>query len=104
MSRALAPNFKIMLLDEATSNYDNESRTYINQILKDSFPDQTCIIISHHPDILKQVDRIVVMHQGVMVDMGGHKELYHRNLLYRDIVNQSSLGETLEDSKDIQLP
>jgi len=57
MARAFARNSKILILDEATANYDMESEAYVNQLLTTDFKDTTVIVISHKPDILKKVIR-----------------------------------------------
>lgn len=64
MARAFARESKILILDEATANYDMESEAYVNQLLTTDFEDSTVIVISHKPDILKKVDRILVVKDG----------------------------------------
>jgi len=64
MARAFARNSKILILDEATANYDMESEAYVNQLLTTDFKDTTVIVISHKPDILKKVNKILVLKEG----------------------------------------
>lgn len=64
MARAFARESKILILDEATANYDVESESYVNQMLTTDFGNRTIIVISHKPDILSMVDKIWVMDSG----------------------------------------
>ncbi|EPR07707.1 ABC transporter ATP-binding protein [Ruminiclostridium papyrosolvens] len=64
VARAFAREAKILILDEATANYDVESEMYLNQLLTRDFNDKTVLIISHKPDILTKVDRILVVDNG----------------------------------------
>jgi len=59
VARAFARDAKILILDEATSNYDAASEAYVNELLSKNFKDMTVIIISHKPDILKKADRVL---------------------------------------------
>lgn len=64
VARAFAREAKILVLDEATANYDVESEMYLNQLLTSDFDDKTVLIISHKPDILTKVDRILLVDNG----------------------------------------
>ena len=44
-------------------------------------------MITHRPDVLKQVDKVIVINNGQVEDMGNHEELYERNEFYRQMVN-----------------
>lgn len=87
MARAMARNSRIMLLDEATSNYDMESEMLVNNFLKTNLENKTVIIISHRPETLKMADRILMLENGVIKDAGTHEELYKRNFTYREMLN-----------------
>ncbi len=64
VARAFVREAKILVLDEATANYDVESEIYLNQLLTRDFDDKTVLIISHKPDILTKVDRILLVDNG----------------------------------------
>ncbi len=84
MARAFArKSARIIILDEATSNYDMEAEARLNEILSQDFTEKNIILISHKPEILKKVDRIIIIDKGRINDMGNHEELYSRNELYR---------------------
>lgn len=86
MARAFIRDSKILILDEATANYDIEAEYYVNNVLKESYKDKTIIIITHKPDILAKVDKIIVVNNGQVEDIGNHFELYKKNKFYREMV------------------
>lgn len=90
MARAFIRDSKILILDEATANYDMEAEHQVNNVIKESYKDKTIIIITHKPDILSKVDKIIVINDGYVEDIGNHLELYKRNRFYREMVNISS--------------
>ncbi|WP_192935404.1 ABC transporter ATP-binding protein [Clostridium butyricum] len=87
MARAFMRDYKILILDEATANYDMEAQYYVNNVIKESYKDKTIIIITHKSDILAKVDKIIVINDGQVEDIGNHLELYQRNKFYREMVN-----------------
>ena len=87
MARALLRKSKILILDEATANYDIKAEQEINNVIRESYKDKTTIMITHRPDVLRQVDKVIVINNGQVEDMGNHEELYERNEFYRQMVN-----------------
>ncbi len=64
VARAFARESKILILDEATANYDVESEAYLNKLLAIGFKDKTVLVISHKQDILTKVDKVWMMEGG----------------------------------------
>ncbi len=81
LARALVSNSKIILFDEGTSNVDVESENKINEVLINELKEEIVLIISHKPKILKYVDKILVLENGVIQDIGNYDELYKKGVL-----------------------
>ena len=82
-ARALAYNPQaILILDEATSSVDSESEAIIQEALKKLLENRTALIIAHRLSTIKDVDRVIVMDKGKVVEMGGQDELLARRGWY----------------------
>lgn len=84
-ARLLLVKPKIVILDEATSNIDSYTENIIQQNMEEVLRDFTTIIIAHRFATLKIVDRIVVMRNGTIQDVGKHEELLERNDYYQEL-------------------
>ena len=85
IARALLADAPILLLDEATSALDAESEHLIQQAMPGLMSDRTTLVIAHRLATVQHADRIVVMDQGRIQDVGRHQELVERNPLYRKL-------------------
>jgi len=82
-ARALAHNPEILLvLDEATSSVDTETEILIQDALQKVLKGRTSIIIAHRLSTIQNVNRILVMHKGRLVEEGTHRELLARGGIY----------------------
>ncbi len=84
-ARVLAYDPAIFVLDEATSNIDTETEILIQDALKKVMKDRTSIIIAHRLSTIQNVDRIIVLHKGQIVEEGHHNELIANKNLYYDL-------------------
>ena len=82
IARALYRDAPILMLDEATSALDSESERMVQAALDNLMRDRTTLVIAHRLSTIEQADRIVVMHQGRIVEIGNHAELIQRDGLY----------------------
>lgn len=82
IARAAVSNPSILLLDEATSNIDTRSEMLIQRGLDKLMEDRTSIVIAHRLSTVRNMDRIVVLEHGEIVESGSHKELLEKRGYY----------------------
>ncbi len=71
IARAFARDSRLLILDEATANYDVESEVFLNKLLITGLQDKTVLVISHKPDILTKVDKIWMLSSGKITEYKG---------------------------------
>jgi len=95
IARAILKNPPILLLDEATSSLDAESERLVQEALEYLKKGRTTIVIAHRLATVLKSDRIVVMNEGRIIDVGCHEELVHRDPLYTRLA-ELQFGEATE--------
>lgn len=75
IARAFLKNSPIIIFDEATSALDNESEFYIKKAIEKLMKDKTVIIIVHRFSTINNVDKIIVIDEGKIVEQGSQNEL-----------------------------
>jgi len=85
IARAVLKNSEILLLDEATSSLDNESESIVQEALERLMENKTSIVIAHRLSTIKNVDRILVIDGGEVVEEGTHEQLLLQNGLYKSL-------------------
>lgn len=82
IARALLKNAPVLILDEATSALDTASERHVQAALETLMKGRTTLVIAHRLSTIENADRIVVMHQGRIVEVGKHPDLIARNGAY----------------------
>ncbi len=82
IARAILKDAPILLLDEATSALDTESERAVQAALEALMQGRTTIVIAHRLSTIERADRIVVLSQGRIVEIGAHRELISANGMY----------------------
>jgi ATP-binding cassette subfamily B protein len=79
IARALLKNAPILVLDEATSALDSQNEQMIQKSLSNAMRGKTTLVIAHRLSTLKNMDRIVVIKNGKIIETGTHNQLLHEN-------------------------
>jgi ATP-binding cassette, subfamily B, bacterial len=82
IARVILKDPAILVLDEATSHLDSQNEALIQAALEPLFAGRTSLVIAHRLSTILAADKILVMEQGHLVEMGTHQELLARNGLY----------------------
>ena len=85
IARAVLANPKILILDEATSNLDTESETFIQKSLNELMSGRTTFVIAHRLSTIKKADQILVIEKGNIVEQGNHDDLIAKEGRYYEL-------------------
>ncbi len=78
IARALIKNSPIVILDEATSALDNESEAIVQKALDNLMQNRTVFVIAHRLSTIHNANRIAVLNEGELVELGTHEELINK--------------------------
>ncbi len=85
IARAILADPRILILDEATSNLDTESESFIQQSLSNLMKGRTTFVIAHRLSTIRQADQILVIEQGIIAERGRHEELIQKKGRYFEL-------------------
>jgi len=83
IARAILKNAPVLILDEATSALDSESESLVQSALQNLISGRTVFVIAHRLSTVRRADRIVVLENGTIADIGAHEELMQKLGTYR---------------------
>ncbi|MFA5450188.1 MAG: ATP-binding cassette domain-containing protein, partial [Clostridia bacterium] len=92
IARVFLKNPKVLILDEATSSLDNESEKHIQAALEELAKDRTTITIAHRLSTIRNADRIYVIDDGAIKEVGNHNSLMQKDGLYAKYYNMQFEG------------
>lgn len=93
IARAFLKDAPILILDEISASLDVDNEKKIQDSLNNLIKNKTVIIISHRLKSIEKVDKIVVLDDGVVEDMGTHKELIEHSKVYKNLIKKTKLAE-----------
>ena len=93
IARAFLKDAPILILDEISASLDVDNEKKIQDSLNNLIKNKTVIIISHRLKSIEKVDKIVVIDDGVVEDMGTHKELIEHSKVYKNLIKKTKLAE-----------
>ena len=100
IARVILTDPKILILDEATSSIDTRTEEQIQSAMDNLMKGRTSFIIAHRLSTIKNVDRIIVLHKGKLVEDGKHNELIKNNGFYASLYNKEYIKKEGENHED----
>ena len=88
IARAVLKDSPIILLDEATSSLDAESEEKVQNAIINLTKNKTTLVIAHRLSTIVRADKIFVLNQGKVVDIGTHEELLKTSMIYKNLYSK----------------
>ena len=94
IARAILKNAPVLILDEATSHLDAISEATVRDALDRLMEGRTTVVIAHRLSTIRDVDNILVLDEGKVVEQGTHEQLLSRGGMYAQLVSAQMTGPT----------
>ena len=104
LARALLANPRILIMDEATSSVDAYTELIIQRAMDRVLKGRTSIIIAHRLSTVRNADKIVVLEEGRIAEMGPHRDLIEKDGLYKQLYEMQFRYETPEEAEETAEP
>ena len=100
LARAIVKDPSILILDDAMSSVDTHTEAEILGHLRNVMQGRTTIVISHRCSTVKNLDHIIVLDEGRIVEEGNHEQLLQKHGLYAEMYRRQLIGEELEETEN----
>ena len=87
IARAILPDPRILILDEATSSANTRTQTLMPRAMDNLMKNRTTFVIAHRLSTIRDAELILVMRDGDIVEQGNHQELLERHGFYAELYN-----------------
>jgi ATP-binding cassette subfamily B protein len=96
-ARVVLADPALLILDEATASIDTETEQLVQEAMHVVLKGRTGIIVAHRLSTIRQVDRILLLHKGEILEMGNHHDLMHKKGRYYQLYMNQFMQEVAEE-------
>ncbi len=104
IARAIYKDAPILVLDEATSALDTRSERHVQEAMQHLMEKRTTLVIAHRLSTIEHADKIIVLHEGKILEQGSHEELLEKNGSYAELYhrNFSDLDVEVDENEEAE--